>query len=146
MLNIRDISCFFPSGIETRLEIKISTGLQVQKRPLSTDSGRCYRIYSPEKVVLRPLEVRTINLNLKIKFPDGTQKIIALLPTFIEQSLTLGNSKRGTSQTWNETIRLKLLNRNFHCTATINKNEEIARLFLLHGPRNESVTLYKLTC
>ena len=78
--------------------------------------------------------------------PDGIQGIIALLPIFIEQSLTLDNSKRATSQTWNETIKLKLLNRNSHCMATINKNKEIARLFL-NGRRNESfVTLYKLTC
>ena len=83
---------------------------------------------------------------LENKLPGGIQGIIALLPTFIEQSLTLDNSKRATSQTWNETIKLKLLNRNSHCMATINKNEEIARLFLLHGCRNESVViLYKLT-
>ena len=132
--------------METRREIEISTGLQVQKPPLSANSERFHRIYSPEKIVLRPLEIKTINLNLKIKLPDGIQGIIALLPTFIEQSLTLNNSKRATSQTWNETIKLKLLKRNSHCTATINKNEEIARL-LLHGRRNESfVTLYKLTC
>ena len=125
-------------------EIEVSTGLQVQKPPLSTNSGRFYRIYSPEKIVLRPLEIKTINLNLKIQ--DGIQSIIALLPTFIEQSLTLDNSKRAASQTWNETIKLKLLNRNSHRTATINKNEEIASLFL-HGRRNELfVTLYKLTC
>ena len=57
--------------METRQEIKISTGLQVQKPLLSTNSDRFYRIYSPEKIVLRLLEIKTINLNLKTKLPDG---------------------------------------------------------------------------
>ena len=83
--------------METRRKIEISTGLQAQKPPLSTNSGRFYRIYSPEKIVLRLLEIKAINLNLKMKLPDGIQGIIALLPTFIEQSLTLDNSKRATS-------------------------------------------------
>lgn len=97
--------------------------------------------------MFRPPEIKTINLNLKKKLPDGIKGIIALLTTFIEQLLNLDNSKRATSQTWNETIKLKLLNRNSHRTATINRNEEIAWLFLLHGRRDESfVTLYKLTC
>ena len=116
--------------MQTRQEIDISTGLQAQKLPLSTNSGRFNRIYSPEKIVLRPLEIKTLNLNLKIELPDGIQGVTALLPTFIKQSLTLDNNKHATSQTWSETIKLKLLNRNFHCTATINKNKEIARLLL----------------
>ena len=92
--------------------------------------------------MLRPLEIKIINVNLKIKLPDGIQGIIALLSTFTERSLTLDNSKCVTSQTWNETIKLKLLNRNSHCSATINKNKEIARLILLHGRHSESfVTL-----
>ena len=77
-------------------EIEVSTGLQVQKPPLSTNSGSFYTIYSPEKIVLRPLEIKAINLNLKIKLLDGIQGIIALLPIFIKQLLTLDNSKRGT--------------------------------------------------
>ena len=38
--------------MEARGEIEILTGLQVQKPPLSTNSGRFYRIFSPEKIVL----------------------------------------------------------------------------------------------
>ena len=76
--------------MDRRREIEISTGLQIQKPPLSTN-GRFYRIYSPEEIVLRPLETKTINLHLKIKLPDGIQGMIALSPTFIEQSLTLEN-------------------------------------------------------
>ena len=63
--------------METRREIEISTGLQVQKPPLSIN-GRIYRIYSPEKIKLRPCESTVLNLQLKIKLPDGIQGIIRL--------------------------------------------------------------------
>ena len=85
--------------METRQEIKISTGLQVQDPPLSTNNGRFYRIYSSEKIVLRPCESKMLNLHLKIKLPERVQDFISLLPIFIEQSLTLENSKPITSQT-----------------------------------------------
>ena len=85
--------------METRRESEISTGLQVQKPPLSIN-GRFYRIYLPEKIKLRPCESTILNLQLKIKLPDGVQGIIGLLPAFIQQSLTIENSKRITPQTY----------------------------------------------
>ena len=81
-----------------------------------------------------------LDLQLKTKLQDGIRGIIGLLPTFIQQSLTIDNSKCITPQTWDEPIKLELLNRNFHCTATIKKNEEIAGLILLHG----RVKFYKI--
>ena len=89
----------------TRREIEISTGIQIEKLPLST-SGRFYRIYSPDKIVLRPWVIKTINLYFKIKLPDGIQGIITLLPTFIEQSITLENNTRITSKTYDQPIKL----------------------------------------
>ena len=77
---------------------------------------------------------------MKIELPNGVQGIISLLPIF-EQSLTLENRKRISSQTWNETIKLELLNKNFHCKVTIEKNEEIAKLVLLPG--RDFVTRHK---
>ena len=78
---------------------------------------------------------------MKIKLPNGVQDIISLLPIF-EQSLTLENRKRITSQTWNELIKLELLNIKFYCKAAIEKkNEEIAKLILLPGP--DFVTRYQ---
>ena len=77
---------------------------------------------------------------MKIKLPNGVQGIISLLPIF-EKSLTLENRKRITSQTWNEPIKLELLNKNFYFKATIEKNEEIAKLILLSG--HDFVNRYK---
>ena len=125
--------------METGRKIKILVGAQVQKPPLSIN-GRIYKIYSPEKIELGPFESEVIDLQLKIKLPNGVQGIISLLPIF-EQSLTLGNRKRITSQTLNEPIKLELLNKNFHCKATIEKNEEIAKLLPLLG--RDFVTCYK---
>ena len=130
----------------TTREIKISTELQIEKPPLSTN-GRFYRIYSLNKFVLRPNEIKTINLGLKIKLPDGILGIITLLRNFIEEPISLENSKWITSQTCNKFIVLTLWNRNFHCSTTFEKKEEIVRLFLIHRNRDETflLTCYKLT-
>ena len=131
----------------TTREIEISTELQIEKPPLKTN-GRFYIIYSPNKFVLRPNEIKMKNLGLKIKLPERIQGIITLLPNFIEKSISLDNSKRTTSQICNEFITLTLWNRNFHWSTIFEKNEEIARLFLIHRNRDETflLTRYKLTC
>ena len=105
--------------METRQEIEILVGGQVQNPPLSTN-GRFYKIYSPEKIELGPFESKVLDVQLKIKLPYGVQDIISLLPIF-EQSLTLENRKRITSQTWNELIKLELLIIKFYCKVTIEK-------------------------
>ena len=123
--------------METRREIKISAGLQVQKLAKLSTNGTFYRMYSLEKIKLRPCESTVLSLRVKIKLPDEVQGIIRLLPSFIVQSLTIENCKRITSQTHDELIKLKLLKRNFHNTISIRKNQEIAGLILLHNG-NES--------
>ena len=54
--------------METRREIEISAGLQVQKPPKLSTNGTFYRIYSPEKIKLRPCESTVLNLRVKIKY------------------------------------------------------------------------------
>ena len=51
---------YFSTMMTTTREIEISAELQIEKPPLSTNS-RFYRIYSPNKFVLRPNEIKTIN-------------------------------------------------------------------------------------
>ena len=58
----------FSTIMTTRWEIEISSGIQIEKLPLST-SGRFHRIYSPDKILLRPWVTKTINLYFKIKLP-----------------------------------------------------------------------------
>ena len=67
-----------------------------------------------------------------------------ILPAFIQQSLTIENSKRIIPQTWDEPIKFELLNRSFHYTVSIKKNEEIAELILLHSRDELLVTCYKI--
>ena len=134
---------FYISTMETRREIEISTGLQIQKPPQLRTNGTFYAIYSPMKFKLRTCESIMLNLQLKIKLPDGVQGIIGLLPSLILQSLTIENSKRITLQTKDKLIKLDLLNRNFSNTISIKKNQEIVGLILLHSSHKSFVTRYK---
>ena len=84
-----------------------------------------------------------LDLQLKIKLPDGVQGIIALLPLLVLQSLTIDSSKRIASQTQDKPIKLDLLNRNFNNTIKMKKNQEIAGLILLHNSDKSFVTHYK---
>ena len=64
--------------METRREIEISAGLQIQKPPKLSTNRTFYTIYSPEKIKLRPRENTVLNLRVKIKLPDEVQGIIGL--------------------------------------------------------------------
>ena len=92
--------------------------------------------------MFKPCESKLLNLYFKIKLPEG----IGLLPAILEQSLALKNSKPITLETWDKTLKIELINKNFHWTTTINKNEEIARLLLLPGCGEMLVTRYKFLC
>ena len=130
--------------METRQEIEISAGLQVQRPPKLSTNGTFYRIFSSEKNKLRPCESTELNLRVKIKLPGEVQGIIRLLPSFIVQSLTTENCKCIASQTSDELIKPELLNRNLPNTISIRKNQEIAGLILLHNGNESFVTHYKI--
>ena len=105
-------------------EIEFFTKLENEKGPQLSPDERFYIIYSPMKFKLRPCESVTLNLQLKIKLPDNVQGIIGLLPSLILQKLTIEIN--------DELIKLDLLNRDFHDTIKVKKNQEIAGLILLH--------------
>ena len=105
--------------METKQEIVILTGLQIQKLPQLSANGTFYAIYSPIIFKLRPCKSIMLDLQLKIKLLDGVQGIIGLLSSLIPQSLTIENSKHITLQTQDELIKLGLLNRNFNNTIKI---------------------------
>ena len=129
--------------MESRREIEISTGPEIQKPPHLSPNKKFYVIYSPMKFKLRPCESIMLNLQLKIKLLDGVQGFIGLLPSLILQSLTIENSKRVTSQIHYELIKSDLMNRNFNNTIKIKKNQEIAGLILLHNNDELFATHYK---
>ena len=87
-------------------EIKFSTGLGIQKPPQLSADEKFYIIFSPVKFKLRQCVTIMLNLQLKIKLPDGVQEIIGLLPSLILQKLTIENSKRVTPETQSELIKL----------------------------------------
>ena len=96
--------------------------------------------------MLKPCESKLLNLHFKIKLPEGIQGYIGLLPVILEQSLALKNSKPITLETCNKTVKIELIKKKFRCTTTINKNEEIARLYLLHSQDEILATRYKFLC
>ena len=74
--------------MESRREIEISTGPEIQNPPHLSPNEKFYVIYSPMKFKLSIM----LNLKLKIKLPDVVQKTIGLLHSLILQSLTIENS------------------------------------------------------
>ena len=124
-------------------EIEFSTVLEIQKAPQLSADEKFYIIYSPVKFKLRRCESIMLNLQLKIKLPDGVQGIIGLLPSLIPQKLTIENCKNVTPETLSKLIKLGLLNKNFNDTIKIKNNQKIARLILLHNSGESFVTRYK---
>ena len=96
--------------------------------------------------MLKPCESKLLNLHFKIKLPEEIQGYIGLLPIFLERSLALKNSKPMILEICNKTVKTELINKNFHFTTTIKKNEETARLFLLYSLDEILVTRYKFLC
>ena len=134
------------SAIEIRREPETLTELQLQKSQLSTNGGRFYKIYLPKKIMLEPCKSKLLNLHFKIKLPEGIPGYIGLLSIFLEQSLALKNSRPITLETCSKTVKIELINKHFYCTTAINKNEDIARIFLLHSRDEILVTRYKFLC
>ena len=112
-------------------EIEFFTNSENQKAPQLSSDEKFYIIYSPMKFRLRPCESIMLNLQLKIELPDNVQGIIGYLPSLILQKLTTENFKRLTSETNDELIKLDMLNKDFHDTIKVRKNQEIAWLMLL---------------
>ena len=57
----------------TTKEIKILVDTKLEKPPLSTNGIKFYKIYLPEKLVLKPDSNTLINFHFKIKIADETQ-------------------------------------------------------------------------
>ena len=111
---------------EQQREIEFFTGPEIQKVPELSPDGKFYIIYLPSKFKLRPCESIILNLQLKIKLPDGIQGIIGFLPSLTLQKLSIENFKGITLQTKGEHIKLEFLNRNVHDAIKIKKNQEIS--------------------
>ena len=105
------------------LEIEISRTAEV-KKPEFKDSF--YLIYSPRTVRIRPCDSTKLNLGIKINLPDRIEAGFGILPSIVSSSLTIENFKRITNKTKDKFVKLDLLNRNFHNTIKIKKDQAFA--------------------
>ena len=65
-------------------------------------------------------------MGIKINLPDRIEAGFGILPSIVSSSLTIENFKRITNKTKDKFVKLDLLNRNFHNTIKIKKDQAFA--------------------
>ena len=112
------------------IEIQHAT---IKRPPLF--NGSFFKLYLPQKVILRPHIKKTIDLKFKIKIPDSVNNQILLSPAYKHQLIEVHN-KQLRSNIY-ENVQLELTNKSNHCIYTIHPETEIARLHLLQNKHLE---------
>ena len=113
------------------------------KRPKLSGDGSFYIIYSPEKLKLRPRDSTLLNLRLKLNLPAKIEAMVGLLPSFVSRKLSIENSNWISNKRKDEAIQLDILNKHFHDTIKIKKNQEIGYIFLInHKGHDKLLTVY----
>ena len=118
------------------LEIEISQTAEV-KKPEFKDSF--YLIYSLRTVKIRPCQSTKLNLRIKVNLPDRIEAGFGLLPSIISSSLTIENFERITNKTKDKFFELDLLNRNFHNTIKIKKDQVFAYMILRNNTKEDTI-------
>ena len=98
--------------------------------------NRFYKIYSPEKLKLRPRDNIYLDLKFNIETPTQIEPWINLLPSLKDRGFKIENQDK----TKDDTIQLHILNRSFTYTTNIKKNECIGYIFLLGEKYNDTIT------
>ena len=122
----------------TTKEIEILIDTKLEKLPLSTNETKFYKIYLPEKLVLKPDSNTLINFHFKIKIPHETQGQIIKSSIFKELLLEL-YSKPLSTETF-EHIYWKISNKSKYFTFTLHKNLEVARLYVFDYNKTSGTT------
>ena len=112
------------------IEIQHAT---IKRSPLFNRSF--FKLYLPQKVILRPHVKKTIDLKFKIKISDGVYNQILLSPAY-KQHLNEVHNKQIRSNI-HENVQLELTNKSNHFVYTIHPEMEIARLHLLQNKHLE---------
>ena len=94
-------------------------------------------IYSPRTVNIRRCD--KLNLGIKINLPDRIEAGFGLLPSIISSSLTIEKFERITDKTKDKFAELDLLNRNFHNTIKIKKDQAFAYMILINDMEEDTI-------
>ena len=113
-----------------------------------------FALYSPERIKLQPGEMKTINMNLKIKLPKEIAGCCKILDTFAENGIQLLGSQCISTETnysqevyfqKNEkdlppfNLTIDIFNRNLNKTLQIRKKQEIG-FFVILNDRGEEIS------
>ena len=110
------------------------------KQPEMEEKGHFYKIYSTEKIKLRPRD----DYHLDLKFNIETQKELSpslnILPSLKKTGLSIEDHDWKNNKTKQNTIQLHLLNKSFIYTVNIVKNQCNGYIFLLGERYDDKIT------
>ena len=119
------------------LEIEILRTAEVKKPEFK---GSFYLIYSPRIVKIRPCDSTKLNLGIKINLPDRREAGFGLLPSIVSSNLTIENFQRITkNKTKGGFVELHLLNRNFHNTIKMKKDQAFVYMILIKDIEDDTI-------
>ena len=78
-------------------------------------------------------------MGIKINSPDRIEAGFRLLPSIISSSLTIEKFERITNKTKDKFVELDLLNRNFHNTIKIKKDQAFAYMILINDMEEDTI-------
>ena len=110
------------------------------KQPEMEEKGHFYKIYSTEKIKLRPRD----DYHLDLKFNIETQKELSpwlnILPSLKLMGLSIEDDDWKNKKTKQNTIQLHLLNKSFIYTVNIKEKQCIGYIFLLGKRYDDKIT------
>ena len=110
-------------------------------------------LYAPERIRLRPSEVKQTDMKIKVRLPSKLVGSCTLLPTFSDSGIKLLNSQHilseSTTASANEpvdlpsSLTLEVFNRNMNTIFQVNKKQELGFFHILIDRGEEIRHIYK---
>ena len=110
------------------------------KQPEMEEKGHFYKIYSTEKIKLRPRDDYHLDLKFNIETPKELSPWLNILPLLKGMGLSIEDHDWKDNKIKQNTIQLHLLNKSFIYTVNINEKQCIGYIFLLGERYNDKIT------
>ena len=120
------------------LNVTLNSYVRIKKLNM-TNKDKVYKVYSPEKIKLRPTDDIYLDLKLDIQTPETIEAWLNLLPSLKGTELHIENEDWASNNTKNNTIELPILKRSFNYTTSIKKNQCIRFIFWLGGRATDTI-------
>ena len=99
------------------------------KQPEMEEKGHFYKIYSTEKIKLRPRDDYHLDLKFNIETPKELSPWINILPSLKELGLSIEDHDWKDNKRKQNTIQLHLLNKSFIYTVKLQENNVLVIFF-----------------